>query len=171
MADNTSTALGNKQKAQGDGTTERKSTRDSLTKFGTWGSAAVLVVGFIVVSLIWSGGRGGNFPPPPLNAAVPREPTTIQARSFGEIIAPVGRYSVWLEFPRGACVDWWVTEDPRVRANNVKSRFMDRNGDVWAGINSAGVHVKARSWQSNLDRPVSITYQVRPRETGGCTSF
>ncbi len=91
-------------------------------------------------------------------------PVMIEARSSGQIIAPVENWSDWLVFPTGKCAHTWG-DDPN--GNRFKSRFIDRDGDVWSGFDSTGHEVAARSYRSITGRPERVSYHLSNLDPDG----
>lgn len=88
------------------------------------------------------------------------------AKNSGQIIAPVQRYSVWLMIPYGKCLNWW-TNDP-LNDEDVIGRYVEREtGEVYADKRD-DVKKTARSWKSQVGKPVRVFYELNDPIDGSC---
>lgn len=165
MADNPVTIQGSTQKARGDGTSARKSTRDSLSTFAKVGISLVIIA-FIIVLGYWLAGWFQNSDRPDASTQPgSHEPNLLRAGSSGTIIAPASNWSSWYEFPSNRCVYGWG-DDPN--GSRFKIRWMDRNGDIWSYDGTQARNLRAFSVRSNANTPQRVQYEVRPRINGRC---
>ncbi len=92
----------------------------------------------------------------------------IEARSSGQIIAPVSTYSVWLQIPRNKCIHWWTNEP---EDNDIRTKYVNALGEEWHGDRQEEPAM-AQAWKSNLTHRVHVFYEtVTQLPDGKCPSF
>lgn len=95
-------------------------------------------------------------------------PVVIEARSSGQIIAPVSTYSVWLQIPRNKCIHWWTNEP---EDNDVRTKYVNESGEEWRGDRQEEPAL-AQAWKSNLTHRIHVFYEtVSQRSDGSCPTF